>query len=36
VASMSKSKLLSDEMFKKAFTLFDKDGTGSIDANELK
>ncbi len=36
VATMDKTNLLTDEKMKTAFNLFDKDGGGTISANELK
>lgn len=36
VATMDKRKLLSNEKLETAFNLFDKDGSGSISANEIK
>ena len=36
VATMDKRKLLSNEKLEAAFNLFDKDGSGSISANEIK
>ena len=36
VAVMNKRKLLSEENLKKAFDVFDKDGSGSISTNEVK
>lgn len=36
VATMDKRKLLSNEKLESAFNLFDKDGSGSISASEVK
>jgi calcium-dependent protein kinase len=36
VATMDKRKLLSNEKLEAAFNLFDKDGSGTISANEVK
>lgn len=36
VATINKRKLLTDEKLVSAFSLFDKDGSGSISANEIK
>jgi len=36
VASMDKRKLLTNEKLESAFNLFDRDGGGSISANEIK
>jgi calcium-dependent protein kinase len=36
VATINKRKLLSDEKLVAAFALFDKDGSGSISANEIR
>mmetsp|Transcript_30594 Transcript_30594/g.22679 ORF Transcript_30594/g.22679 Transcript_30594/m.22679 type:complete len:118 (-) Transcript_30594:47-400(-) len=36
VATINKRKLLSEEKLTAAFKLFDKDGSGSISANEVK
>ena len=36
VATINKRKLLSDEKLTSAFKLFDKDGSGSISADEIK
>lgn len=36
VATMDKRKLLSNEKLETAFNLFDKDGSGSISANEVR
>ena len=36
VATMDKKKLLSNEKLETAFNLFDKDGSGTISANEVK
>jgi calcium-dependent protein kinase len=36
VATMDKRKLLTNEKLEVAFNLFDKDGGGSISANEIK
>lgn len=36
VASISKSKMLTEDMFEKAFQLFDVDKTGWIRPNELE
>jgi calcium-dependent protein kinase len=36
VATMDKKKLLTNEKLEVAFNLFDKDGGGSISANEVK
>ena len=36
VATIDKKKLLSEEKLKAAFSLFDKDGGGTISAHEVK
>ena len=36
VASINKRKLLSDEKLEAAFNLFDKDGSGTISASEIR
>jgi calcium-dependent protein kinase len=36
VASIDKNKLLNDEKLQQCFSLFDKDGSGSISADEVK
>ena len=36
VATINKDKLLSTEKLKQAFSLFDKDGSGSISSEEVK
>jgi calcium-dependent protein kinase len=36
VATMDKRKLLTNEKLETAFNLFDKDGSGSISANEIR
>ncbi len=36
MATVARDKLLTDDKLKKAFMLFDKDGSGGIDANEIK
>jgi calcium-dependent protein kinase len=36
VATMDKRKLLSNEKLETAFNLFDKDGSGTISADEIK
>ena len=36
IATINKESLLTDEKLKRAFALFDKDGGGSISADEVK
>ena len=36
VATINKEKLLTDEKLKQAFSLFDKDGSGTISSEEVK
>ena len=35
-ATINRDKLLTDDKLRKAFMLFDKDGSGGIDANEIR